>query len=44
MRNAGLEWLQRLARNPRRLAGRYLVSDPFVLLALCITALKEKLP
>jgi len=42
MRRAGLEWLQRLARNPRRLAGRYLVSDPLVLLALCWTALREK--
>lgn len=42
MRRAGLEWLQRLFRNPRRLAGRYLVSDPLVLLALCWTALREK--
>ena len=42
MRRTGMEWLQRLARNPRRLAGRYLVSDPLVLFALCWTALKEK--
>ncbi len=42
MRRAGLEWMQRLARNPRRLAGRYLISDPLVLLALAWTALKEK--
>ena len=34
VREAGMEWLFRLARNPRRLAGRYLVSDPHVLLAL----------
>ncbi|HYP64237.1 MAG TPA: WecB/TagA/CpsF family glycosyltransferase [Acidocella sp.] len=42
MRRAGLEWIQRLAHNPRRLAGRYLVSDPLVLLALSWTALREK--
>lgn len=27
MRNAGLEWLHRLASEPRRLAGRYLVTN-----------------
>ncbi len=42
IREAGMEWIYRLARNPRRLAGRYLVSDPLVLLALCWTALREK--
>jgi N-acetylglucosaminyldiphosphoundecaprenol N-acetyl-beta-D-mannosaminyltransferase len=42
MRQAGLEWVQRLIRNPRRLAGRYLVSDPLVLFALCLAALREK--
>jgi N-acetylglucosaminyldiphosphoundecaprenol N-acetyl-beta-D-mannosaminyltransferase len=42
MRRAGLEWVQRLAHNPRRLAGRYLVSDPLVLLALSWAALREK--
>lgn len=31
MRRAGLEWLYRLAREPGRLAGRYLLSDPKVL-------------
>ncbi len=41
MRRAGLEWMQRLARNPRRLAGRYLISDPLVLLVLAWTALRE---
>ncbi len=42
VREAGMEWIYRLVRNPRRLAGRYLVSDPLVLLALCWTALREK--
>jgi N-acetylglucosaminyldiphosphoundecaprenol N-acetyl-beta-D-mannosaminyltransferase len=42
MRRAGLEWIQRMAHNPRRLAGRYLVSDPLVLLALSWAALREK--
>jgi N-acetylglucosaminyldiphosphoundecaprenol N-acetyl-beta-D-mannosaminyltransferase len=42
MRRWGLEWVQRLARNPRRLAGRYLISDPLVLAALCWSALREK--
>lgn len=42
MREAGLEWLHRLARNPRRLAGRYLISDPRVLLALALASLREK--
>jgi N-acetylglucosaminyldiphosphoundecaprenol N-acetyl-beta-D-mannosaminyltransferase len=28
MSNAGLEWAYRLAREPRRLAHRYLVRDP----------------
>jgi exopolysaccharide biosynthesis WecB/TagA/CpsF family protein len=35
MQRAGLEWLHRLARNPGRLAIRYLVNDPPVLLGLC---------
>jgi exopolysaccharide biosynthesis WecB/TagA/CpsF family protein len=30
MRGAGLEWLHRLATDPRRLARRYLVDDPAV--------------
>jgi exopolysaccharide biosynthesis WecB/TagA/CpsF family protein len=34
MQRAGLEWLHRLARNPARLARRYLITDPPVLLAL----------
>ncbi len=42
VRRWGLEWVYRLARNPRRLAGRYLISDPMVLLALCWTAMREK--
>lgn len=42
VRRWGLEWVYRVARNPRRLAGRYLISDPQVLVALCWTALREK--
>jgi len=42
MRQAGLEWAYRLTRNPRRLAGRYLISDPLVLFAICMAALREK--
>jgi N-acetylglucosaminyldiphosphoundecaprenol N-acetyl-beta-D-mannosaminyltransferase len=42
MRNAGLEWVYRLVRNPRRLAGRYLISDPLVLVAVFFAALREK--
>jgi exopolysaccharide biosynthesis WecB/TagA/CpsF family protein len=34
MRRAGLEWLYRLGREPGRLAGRYLFSDPKVFWAL----------
>lgn len=34
MRAAGLEWLHRLSRDPGRLAKRYLLHDPPVLLAL----------
>jgi exopolysaccharide biosynthesis WecB/TagA/CpsF family protein len=34
MQHAGLEWLHRLARDPARLARRYLVDDPPVLAAL----------
>ena len=36
--NAGLEWLYRLAREPRRLAYRYLVKDPRFLAILVRTA------
>jgi N-acetylglucosaminyldiphosphoundecaprenol N-acetyl-beta-D-mannosaminyltransferase len=34
MSRAGLEWLYRLAHEPRRLAGRYLLRDPQFLLIL----------
>ena len=34
MRASGLEWLHRLAHNPRRLARRYLIDDPPILAAL----------
>jgi exopolysaccharide biosynthesis WecB/TagA/CpsF family protein len=37
------EWLHRLAHNPRRLAGRYLISDPRVLAALAEAALRQKM-
>ncbi len=34
MRRAGLEWLHRLAQEPRRLAGRYLIRGPRLLAML----------
>jgi N-acetylglucosaminyldiphosphoundecaprenol N-acetyl-beta-D-mannosaminyltransferase len=35
MQRSGLEWLFRMATEPRRLAGRYLVNNPrFVMLVL----------
>ncbi len=36
--NAGFEWLYRLAREPRRLAFRYLVKDPRFLMIVARTA------
>jgi N-acetylglucosaminyldiphosphoundecaprenol N-acetyl-beta-D-mannosaminyltransferase len=42
MRRAGLEWLHRLARDPRRLARRYLLDDPPVLLALLREARRRR--
>ena len=42
MRRRGLEWLHRLIQDPFRLAGRYLISDPKVLLALFIEAFRQK--
>ena len=38
MQRAGLEWLHRLAREPRRLASRYLWDDPPILAALLAEA------
>ena len=40
MRGAGLEWLHRLAHDPRRLARRYLRDDPPVLAALIRAAVR----
>jgi UDP-N-acetyl-D-mannosaminuronic acid transferase (WecB/TagA/CpsF family) len=34
MQRAGLEWLHRLVRDPRRLSRRYLIDNPPVLLSL----------
>jgi len=42
MQRAGLEWFYRLARNPGRLARRYLVNDPPVLLALLAEKFRQK--
>jgi N-acetylglucosaminyldiphosphoundecaprenol N-acetyl-beta-D-mannosaminyltransferase len=42
MRRRGLEWPHRLIRDPFRLAGCYLISDPKVLLALVIEAFGQK--
>lgn len=41
MQRAGLEWLHRLARNPGRLYGRYLIQDPPVLFSLLRAAFKS---
>jgi N-acetylglucosaminyldiphosphoundecaprenol N-acetyl-beta-D-mannosaminyltransferase len=38
MRRAGLEWLHRLALEPRRLAGRYLIRGPRLLVLLLAQA------
>ncbi len=42
MRQAGLEWLHRLAAEPRRLGRRYLWDDPPVLAALCREAWRRR--
>jgi exopolysaccharide biosynthesis WecB/TagA/CpsF family protein len=41
MQRAGLEWLHRLAANPARLAPRYLLDDPPVLLELLAAAWRK---
>jgi exopolysaccharide biosynthesis WecB/TagA/CpsF family protein len=38
MNRAGLEWTFRLAQEPRRLAGRYLVGNPVFLWRVCASA------
>lgn len=42
MSNAGLEWLYRLAREPRRLAHRYLVRDPEIVAIAWRTVLRSR--
>ncbi|MDE8345102.1 MAG: WecB/TagA/CpsF family glycosyltransferase [Acidocella sp.] len=42
MRQNGLEWLHRLAQDPWRLGGRYLISDPRVIIRLGFTAFRQK--
>jgi exopolysaccharide biosynthesis WecB/TagA/CpsF family protein len=42
MRARGLEWLYRLAREPARLAGRYLVDDPRVFFGLIKAAVRQR--
>ncbi len=42
MRRRGLEWLHRLAHDPLRLAWRYLIAAPKVLLSLAIEAYQQK--
>ena len=44
MQRAGLEWLHRVAHNPWRMARRYLVDDPPVLLSLIGESLKSYWP
>lgn len=43
MRASGLEWLHRLAQEPRRLAGRYLADDLPYALRLLARSLRERL-
>jgi len=43
MRHSGLEWLYRLAQDPLRLAGRYLISDPKALVAMAVVAVRKKI-
>lgn len=42
MQAAGLEWLHRLASEPRRLAGRYLVTNTRFVLAACVQLLRRR--
>ncbi len=42
MRARGLEWLHRLAHEPWRLAGRYLLTDPRVLAGLVAATFRRK--
>jgi len=42
MQSRGLEWLHRLARDPRRLARRYLLDDPLVLWGLAVAVVRRK--
>ena len=43
MQRTGLEWLYRLAKNPRKLARRYLTSNPMFLAILAKEFLKRKI-
>jgi exopolysaccharide biosynthesis WecB/TagA/CpsF family protein len=43
MTEHGLEWVHRLALEPLRLSGRYLLADPRVLVALSVAALRQKI-
>jgi exopolysaccharide biosynthesis WecB/TagA/CpsF family protein len=43
MRNYGLEWLHRLAGDPWRLTGRYLIANPRVFIALAVAAFERKM-
>jgi exopolysaccharide biosynthesis WecB/TagA/CpsF family protein len=42
MQICGLEWLHRLLHDPLRLATRYLLDDPVVLLDLILSALRRR--
>jgi len=44
MQRCGLEWFYRLARNPRRLARRYLLDDPPVFFSLLAARFMRKVP
>ena len=43
MTDHGLEWIHRLAANPTRLLGRYVVGNPLFLLRVLSARIREKL-
>jgi len=44
MQKAGLEWLFRLAQEPRRLLRRYLVTNTWFIALVARAALRKRLP
>jgi len=42
MQRVGLEWLYRLAQNPRRLTGRYLIRGPLIFVVLWMLKFRDR--